>query len=609
VPRSAGRGDILNNDKAIFSSILHLMKIHILPQEVADQIAAGEVVERPASVVKELMENAIDAGSTQIDVFIEDGGKRLIEVRDNGTGMAPDDAEKCILRHATSKIETIDDVFAIRSFGFRGEALAAISAISDFEIITKQKENIAGTRVQVNAGKLITVESAPANTGSIFRIKNLFAPVPARLAHLKNTSTEMSAIRREFESFALTYPHIGFQLFRDETVVLDFPIGEQADRVSNILAESSPHLIDIEGLFPSVKIRGWVVKPGLCSTSKKSQLLWVNGRNIDDHKLTWAIREAYHQTAGIEKHLFPKFAIWIDIEPILVDVNVHPRKTEVKFSEPGEIWNALKHTISSGLQRSERTLLSAKGSVARFTETQTAHQYSNISFRSPSFSSPQKRNTEHFSRELFSSSKSFNDLHHERSKANENPIGTLKLVGQVARKYILAEAENGLWIFDQHALHERQRFELFWKEREKLVKEKQTLLVPYAPKIDEEQRELLLKNRDQLNTLGFEFDKQLHVIGIPSLFTEKDIDTILSDLADWLENEQVGEHSSDKLLRKLIEYKACRGSVMFGDEMQREEMQKLLDDFETTQWRNLCPHGRPNHIFWAFEDLDKGFHR
>ena len=584
------------------------MKIHVLPQEVADQIAAGEVVERPASVVKELMENAIDANATQIDVFIEDGGKKLIEVRDNGTGMSAEDAEKCVLRHATSKIETIDDVFAIRSFGFRGEALAAISAISDFEISTKQQEDETGTRVQVKDGKLITVESAPANTGSIFRVKNIFAPVPARLAHLKNTSTEMSAIRREFESFALTHPHIGFRLFRDGTSVLDFSPAMRLDRVVEIINESSDSLLEVEGNFPTAKIYGWVIQPGLCSTSKKAQLLWVNGRHIDDHKLAWAIREAYHQTAGIEKHLYPKFAIWIEVDPLLVDVNVHPRKTEVKFSEPGEIWSALRNTVSSGLQRNERNALSGKGSVTQFTEAQTQQH----PFRTPAFSSGKKRNTENFSRELFSPSKSFGDLHHERSETSDTetqPAGTLTLVGQVARKYILAEAENGLWIFDQHALHERQRFEMFWKDREKLVKEKQTLLVPHTPQIDDEQRELLLNEREQLTALGFEFDEMENVSAIPSLFTEKDIDALLSDLAGWIENEQIGEHTPDKLLRKILEYKACRGSVMFGDEMKREEMQKLLDDFETTQWRNLCPHGRPNHIFWAFEDLDRAFHR
>jgi DNA mismatch repair protein MutL len=280
----------------------------------------------------------------------------------------------------------------------------------------------------------------------------------------------------------------------------------------------------------------------------------------------------------------------------------------VKFSEPGEIWNALRNTVSSGLQRNERAFLGAKGSVARFTETQTQQH----TFRTPSFSNEQRKGAAHFSRELFSQPKSFRDLHNERSGTNEEgiqPIGKLRLIGQVARKYILAEAENGLWIFDQHALHERQRFEMFWKDRETFVKEKQTLLVPHSPLVDEEQRELLLKEREQLNSLGFEFDEIGNVSAIPSLFTEKDIDTLLSDLADWLENEQIGEHTPDKLLRKILEYKSCRGSVMFGDEMQREEMQKLLDDFETTQWRNLCPHGRPNHIFWAFDDLDRAFHR
>ena len=587
------------------------MKIHILPQEVADQIAAGEVVERPASVVKELMENAIDAEATQIDVFIKDGGKQLIEVRDNGNGMAPEDAQKCVLRHATSKISTIDDVFAIQSFGFRGEALAAISAISDFEVTTKRAEDDTGICIKVNAGKRISSNPAPANNGTLFRVKNLFQPVPARLAHVKKSSTEMSAIRRIFESFTLTHPHIGFSLHRDETIVLDFPIGEQFDRVAKITKEFPHDLIKIEGNFSAVKIYGWVIKPGRCSTNKKSQLLWVNGRHIDDHKLSWAIREAYHQTAGIEKHLYPKFAIWIELDPLLVDVNVHPRKTEVKFCEPGEIWSALRNTVASGLQRSERSFLSEKENVAQFTEAQTRHQPTLNSFQTPSFSSVPKQNTPHFSREFFAPTKSFSELHTERSRNIEEtvPTGKFQLVGQVARKYILAEAENGLWIFDQHALHERQRFEMFWQKREKFVKEKQTLLVPHTLQIDEEQRALLLAKREILNELGFELDKNLNVLAIPSLVTEKDLDALLADLAEWIANEQVGEHATDKLLRKMLEYKACRGSVMFGDKMQQEEMQKLLDDFETTQWRNLCPHGRPNHIFWAFEDLDREFHR
>ncbi len=587
------------------------MKIHILPPEIADQIAAGEVVERPASVVKEMIENAIDAETTQIDVFIEDGGKQLIEVRDNGTGMAPVDAEKCVLRHATSKISTINDVFAIRSFGFRGEALAAISAISDFEIITKREEDAAGTRIKIEAGKIISNEPAPANNGTIFRVKNLFYPVPARLAHLKNSGIEMSAIRREFESFTLTYPHIGFKLSRDGKVVLDFPVGEQFDRVAKILGEDTSTLIEVEGNLPAAKIYGWVLQPGRCGTSKKFQLLWVNGRHIDDYKLAWAIREAYHQTAGIEKHLYPKFALWIELDPLLVDVNVHPRKTEVKFSEPGDIWSAIKNTVTTGLQRSERSSLSAGGTVARFSEANVpTPSYT----RNNSFSAGQRKGSVKFSHQLFTQPKSFSSLHSERNQSIENlaetePTGKLQLVGQVAQKYILAEAKNGLWIFDQHALHERQRFEMFWQDREKLVKEKQSLLVPHSPQLDEEQRELLLTKRETLIKLGFELDENLNVLALPSLFTEKDLDALLADLAEWIGNEQIGEHTSDKLLRKMLEYKACRGSVMFGDSMQREEMQKLLDDFETTQWRNLCPHGRPNHIFWSFENLDKAFHR
>lgn len=590
------------------------MKIHILPPEVADQIAAGEVVERPASVVKELIENALDAGAMNIEVWIEDGGKKLIEVRDNGSGMSADDAEKCVLRHATSKISSIDDVFSIRSYGFRGEALAAVSAVSDFELITMKEGDDSGTCITVECGKLHETKPAAANTGSVFRVRNLFKPTPVRLEHLKNSGTEFSSTKRVFESFALTNPEVGFKLHRDGKNVLDFAPGDKLDRVARVLNEDGAGLLPIEFNGSLVKMNGWVLKPALCSTQKKSQLLWVNGRNIEDHKLVWAVREAYKQTAGIENHMHPKFAIWIEVDPLFVDVNVHPRKTEVKFSDPGDVWSALRQAVSTTLGKDGNASFTSPGAVARFDKVPSVTPPS-YSRPNSGFSGESKNSAQNFSKELFSApSRSFGQMSEGREMVadieEDKPIGKLRLIGQLANRYILAEGEDGgLWMFDQHALHERQRFESFWHDRDKLVKQKQKLLIAHELNLDEEQKGILFEAKNVLNELGFEIDNGFNVLALPSVLSEENLDEVVANMCEWLEGDQVGEHATDKVLRKLLEYKSCRGSVMFGDKMEREEMQKLLDDFETTTWRDLCPHGRPNHIFWSLDEIGKNFHR
>lgn len=608
------------NDKVKFSSIIQAMKIHILPPEVADQIAAGEVVERPASVVKEMIENSLDADATHIEVWIEDGGKKLIEVRDNGHGMSPQDAEKCVMRHATSKISSIDDVFAIRSYGFRGEALAAISAVSDFELVTKRKEDSSGTCVTVDCGTMHEAKPAAANNGTTFRVRNLFRPTPARLAHLKNSGTEMSYIKKEVEAFALANPGVSFKLYRDGKSVLDFSAGQKIDRVAQVLSEEKKDLLEVNLDVQAVKISGWILHPSHCSTQKKSQLLWVNGRHIDDHKLAWAVREAYKQTAGIENHIHPKFALWLELDPLLVDVNVHPRKTEVKFSEPGDVWSAVRRAVVQSLGIAGNAQFDTPRAVARFDNISKATPPSSYSGANKFSSSPRSA-AQNFSKQLFGApaqKPSFSEMHEARSvthapdvvNKSDELVGALRLIGQLANRYILAEgADGGLWMFDQHALHERQRFEKFWNEREKLAEGRQVLLIPHVTNLDEGQVEILENTKESLFELGFELDGDLNVVAIPSILSEENIDGLIAEMLEWLEGEMVGEHATDKILRKMLEYKSCRGSVMFGDKMEREEMQKLLDDFEHTTWRDLCPHGRPNHVFWSLDEIGKNFHR
>ncbi|MBT3348785.1 DNA mismatch repair endonuclease MutL [bacterium] len=587
------------------------MKIQVLPPEVSDQIAAGEVVERPASAVKELVENAIDAGATEILVKFENGGKTFLEISDNGAGMSPDDAEKSVQRHATSKIGKIDDIFAIRTFGFRGEALAAISSVSNFELVTRTANETSGTKIEISAGKNLKKSLAPANIGTKISVRNLFFPTPARLAHLKTDATESAAIVHEIESFALSHPAINFGVERDGKKILDLPASDRKIRAAKILKENSDDLILVNKKIGDVKISGFVIAPGLCARTKKSQWLSVNGRRIEDWRLAHAIRESYQQSAGIEKHLFPKFAISIELDPLLVDVNVHPRKLEVKFSEPGEIWRAMKNAILFSLEKS--VSVSANST------------FSNPNFSRPNFAPSQNFGTKNWnpnsapgqtfweksnaSGTRFSEKNEHRDFEISAEKTPEKISGELRLIGQVAKKYVVAEDENGIWFFDQHALHERERFENFWNARHELSKKIQKLLLPHELNLDEPDLEKILTHRDELKNLGFEISDRGIVISVPALLASENLDAIFQDFSEFFEGEKVAENFTDKFLRKMLEYKSCRGAVMFGDKLERAEMQKLLDDFAKTQWRNLCPHGRPNHWFVPFDELDEKFHR
>ncbi len=596
------------------------MSIKILSPEIANQIAAGEVVERPASVIKECVENSLDAGAKNIEIWIEDGGKKLIKIVDDGSGMSPEDAKKCHLRHATSKITKIDDLFTVQSFGFRGEALAAISAVSDFTLITKRAEDENGTKIEIFAGKNITESPAPANTGTTVEIKNLFYPTPARLAHLKTNATEIREISREIQAFALANPMVSFKFFKDDKLSLDLPKTDQKSRVATILKENADDLAELFFKSREISISGFLIKPGKCVSNKKTQFIFVNGRRIEDYKLAYAIREAYVQSAGIEHHLHPKFAIFIEMDPILVDVNVHPRKLEVKFAEAGDVFRAVKQAGISALEKIADSFfkLEVKNKFVGTDRDLSVKKYSNFTelgmskfgvntYSNTSDSCLKTFSAQHISRDLKNTSEF--PLPTGANEAEKMPTGELKLIGQIARKYIMAEAENGIWIFDQHALHERQRFEEFWNSREKLVKEIQKLLIPYSLKIEDEDWEKVWENKEELQKLGFEFSENKEVRAVPKILAQEDLDQIFAGFSSYFQNHEVGETPIDSFLRKILEYKSCRGAIMFGDKMEPAEMQKLLDDFQTTQWRNLCPHGRPNHIFWSFQDLDRQFHR
>ncbi len=596
------------------------MKIHILPHQIADKIAAGEVVERPASVVKECVENSLDANAVNIEVHIDRSGKKLIEIRDDGEGMSKEDAEKCILRHATSKITQIDDLFSISTFGFRGEALASIAAVSHFSLLTKTKNDDNGVEIKVRNGDFLSTETAPTNVGTIIKIENLFDPTPARKQFLKTDETEYRAVFREMQNFALSNPEVNFRLFRENKCVFDMPVAKPQIRAEKILKTESS-LLEVFYENPNTKISGFICRPENCVSQKTRQFLFVNGRRIENFRLNFAIRTAFLETVGLENNLHPIFAIFIQIDPLLVDVNVHPQKLEVKFSEPNEIFRVIKNSVKATLEKNDNSPNSTNSSFSKAIHSRSpvnTFDKKNISRQQVSFfgNAPKFSNKNSLREQFFCSSPDqIVNLDSNLPMSNnetKTPFGELKLIGQVANKYLVTENETGIFIFDQHALHERQRFEKFYNQIETKKVKIQKLLLSEKINFNVTELSILKENEDFLKKLGFQisFSKnEVEIFETPILMANENFSELLGDFINFFENEQIGENAIEKFLRKILEYKSCRGAVMFGDKMEIDEMQKLIDDFATTKWRLSCPHGRPNHIFLSFEELDRKFHR
>ncbi len=598
------------------------MTIRVLPSSISNQIAAGEVVERPASVIKECVENALDAKAQNIEIYLSGGGKQLIRIVDDGVGMPESDLPKAVLRHATSKISQTEDLFHLQQYGFRGEALAAVSSVSDFVLTSRTTTADQAYRLAGKAGQFEAIEPEAANEGTTVLIENLFAPVPARLEYLKSDEAEYRACVKEIYGFALANPTVSFQVFKEAKLSLDYPATTLEDRVHQVLKKAANDLCAVDYQTPNLVIKGFTSQPGKGLSNKNQQYLLVNGRRIEDHRLAYAVREAYVQSAGIEKHLFPAFVLHLEIDPILVDVNVHPRKLEVKFAEPGEVFGSVKTAIIRALES-----VSYQG-IENPNSQSGAVPVSGSAFQAPRFeTAPSPRQISggnFFNRNLAATTlPSFADRHEQLNHSapaavkfedlNQSAESEIRLIGQADNKYIVAQVASGIYFFDQHALHERQRFETFWQEYKKSSLTAQALLVPDVIKLSETEVSLLHEHKAVLADLGFALDfvadDEIAVTAVAELLVGQDIKALLEACVSFLEHEKIGENVSDQIMRKLLEYKACRGAVMFGDHLEREEMEKLIQDFDSTDWKLLCPHGRPNHHFVPFSELDKHFHR
>ena len=582
--------------------------IKILPENLVNQIAAGEVVERPASVVKELIENSLDAGSDNIVVELKDAGKTLIRVTDNGCGIARDELETALQRHATSKISDEADLWKIKTMGFRGEALASISSVSKLVIKSKKADDLGGAEIHCDGGNIVQIRDAGMNTGTQVEVRNLFFNTPARQKYLKQDSTEFGHISGLFNTIALANPDKSFKLIHNEKVVIDLPkVTDLISRVGDIFGRATAEaMIPIFYGGTDFQIDGFIGKPLLSRSTNQHQYVFVNGRPIQHFLLANTIKTAFHSMLMENKK--PVFILNLKIDPSLIDVNVHPRKTEIRFEDQQTVIKVVYGCTKTAL---EKTNLIPKG----FTESR---RYMSDSFPSEKQSFDWTKNTNaNTNAGIFSiadrpaPSLSSSLLKNAGASARPNRLA-LALVTQIANSYIIAENENGLVLIDQHAAHERVRYEELMDQFENQKKSVQPLLVPQQMELSTQEINLIEENKNIFVELGFEIEpfggNTFVVNAVPTCLAKEDIYEVVKGVLDDISNQKNPSKMQGRV-EEILTYMSCRSAIKFGKSLNHVEMQALIMQMEKLKRPYTCPHGRPTMIALSLSELDRMFGR
>ena len=593
------------------------MEIRRLPENLINQIAAGEVIERPASALKELIENSIDAKATQIDIVLNDGGKTLISVSDNGIGIEKNHIVLAVERHATSKLPT-NDLNKIEFLGFRGEALPSIAAVSQLNIQTKSNKSEDAWALDVVAGKFNDIYPSPRQLGTIISVKNLFFATPARLKFLKSSNLERSYCQQIVLKQALVNPKIGFRLQADGKELLNIKPESVINsdeyvlnRIRNILGKSfADEAIKINNskTFKNqkfLKINGFIGLPTLNKSNYSQQYLFINGRSIQDRNLSGAIRAAYRDT--LPKGRFPIFCLFIDVPPEFIDVNVHPGKTEVRFEDNAIIRSLIVGSISRELNihSSQTSSELSKQAIEKFNtynEIKVNDNYEKVqSFFSKNDFGPSVKPI----------SKN-NDLQDQRldDQDKDFPLGVA--LAQFSKNYIISRNSQGIVIVDQHAAHERLVLEKMKAARENKSIEKQILLLPEVINLDPTPLEMIIENVGLLSEIGFEIEPfgegMIIVREVPSLLGDADIKQIIIDLGDDLSSSGLPTSYIAKI-DLILGNIACHRSVRSGRVLNENEMNQLLREMENTPNSGQCNHGRPTSISLSLKDIENLFNR
>lgn len=581
--------------------------IKLLPENLVNQIAAGEVVERPASVVKELVENSIDAGADKIVVEIKDAGNTFIKVSDNGRGMSREDLMMSIQRHATSKISCESDLWKINTMGFRGEAIPSIASVSNMIIKSKNSEDVSGTSINVKGGNVVSVDDIGIPVGTIIEVYDLFFNTPARQKFLKKETTELGHITTMFDNIALANPQIAFKLIHNEKVISDF--SKSTDLISRIADIFGKNTAD--AMLPvfyggtELQIDGFIGKPLLSRSTSQHQYFFVNGRYVQHHLFANTIKSAYHSMLMENKK--PVFIINIKINPAMVDVNAHPRKIEVRFADQQALNSTLYSVVKTALEKNN---LIPKA----FVETQ---RYMSDSFPKEVSSNNVFNFSENIHRN-FSPQDSINFsknilMEREQNSAaliQKEPV--LKSIVQISDSYIVAKNDEGLVLIDQHAAHERVRYEELMNQCSSAEKKIQPLLVPLQIELTTSEISQIQANIDIFKNLGFEIENfggnTFNIYAVPSFFSGEDIEQVIKGVLDDIENEKDPSRLQGNI-ETIITYMACRSAIKFGQKLGPDEMQSLIMQLEKLKMPYTCPHGRPTMISLTLSELSKMFGR
>ncbi len=590
--------------------------INLLPSDLANQIAAGEVVERPASVVKELIENAIDAGARRIQVSIELGGKRLVRVEDDGQGMGPDDARLSLERHATSKIQRADDLAAIHTLGFRGEALPSIASVSHFVMRTRLRGEIAGTEIRVNGGAVAAVQEIGTSDGTSIEVGDLFYNLPARRKFLKTDTGEGTQVSRVVTQFALGYPEVGFALTSGPRKMFNWPaVAKFEDRLYQVFGDR-PDLVPVGKALTGFSIKGFVAALAEHGPTRGAQNVFVNRRIVKDKTIAHAIIEAYSNASIKERS--PEVHLFLEIPADRIDVNVHPTNAEVRFRDQSFVHEGVKRAIADAIGKGAVPELQLLPGSSRDAEP-VAQSIPNVlgggmypsrwvpggSALVPGVPVPVPGDLGAVGTGTLGTGTS----------GTWEPADALKPMmplGQFRDTFIIAVDADGIAIIDQHVAHERVLFERVMERLSSGRLESQRLLEPMLVELSPEGRQALLSHAADLDRLGFGVEdfggETLRVTGVPAVLGREDALTAIRALAEDLEGLDRGTQAGDAL-RRIAATTACHAAVKANYPLTAEKMMHILEELRRTAYSTVCPHGRPVMLRLTRREIEKNFQR
>lgn len=635
-----------------------MARINVLPKEIYQLIAAGEVVERPSSVVKEMIENSLDAGAKNITLEIKNGGSTYIRITDDGCGIERDDVRKVFISHATSKISKKDDLNSIATLGFRGEAMASISAVSKVELLTKAENEEIGTRYEIAGGEELEFDDAGCPNGTTIVVRDIFFNTPARMKFLKKDVTEGNQVAGIVDRMAISHPEISFRFIRDgKQVLITSGNGDLKSTVYSVLGkEMSDSLMSVDYSFNDMRITGFVSKPTASRKSRAGQYFYINNRIVKSKTAMAALEQAYKNTIMVGR--FPACVLNIELNPAQVDVNVHPAKTEVRFANEKPIFDLVYYAVKTAIEN-DRTVKEVefkenpiyrqesknvyqnndnKSFQAKFDffkkkdeppsqqviKTKPRENFWQVEAPKPEYKiardeKPKARvdiNIEYEEPEEISTAKS-KDAPKEQDiekvvitdeKDNENVIPNFKLIGEAFKTYLIVEIENELYFIDKHAAHERMNFERF---KAQATVETQMLLAPVVVNLTKDEFIAISENVELIKKCGFELEEfgesQIIVRAIPSLVDGDSVKDLMLEIA-----QKLLEHKTDILPDKIdwIYHSAsCRGAVKAGDYTSRQEQEMFVKKLLSMPNIRFCPHGRPVFIKMSKYDIEKQFGR